>query len=78
MSFIDFTIECKPRNFFHYSLLKILSFVYFLLYKILEGDLYKVGLKQSHKSKKKVISVGNITVGGNWKNAPDWLAFRVF
>jgi tetraacyldisaccharide 4'-kinase len=66
MSFLDFDLQPGKSNFFRWLLLKSLSLIYTSLIRVWLF-LYKSGLKSGYTSTQKVISIGNITVGGTGK-----------
>ncbi len=73
MAFIDFNLQPSPGTFLKWLFLRLISFIYGFLVRT-RLSLYRLGLKKVYNSKKFVVSVGNITVGGTGKTPiTDWL-----
>lgn len=73
MAFLDFNLKPNLFSLPKWVLLRILSFVYGILFQIWYSP-YKKGSKKPYTPQKKTISIGNITVGGTGKTPMiDWL-----
>lgn len=73
MAFLDPNLTFSLNHAVKYTLLRVLNLIYNGLIRLwLLG--YKTGLKSSYRGERKVISVGNITVGGTGKTPlVDWI-----